>query len=103
MPDRPGTASIPATTDGASATILYVEKDKGFYAPSGGAAPAGRCTGTDARTGKGINDDRVTVRAARTTEGVAFTDLGVVSGLLDNASTSATSTRYVAPQGTIVR
>lgn len=99
VPDRPGTASTGAADAGA-ATILYIEKDKSYFSSN---ETGSACTATDPGSDKTVNQDRTVVRAARTTNGVDFTDLGVVGGLNNPNDTSRTGTRFVAPQGTIVR
>lgn len=53
--------------------------------------------------GKQPNTDYVTVRLARTADGVNFTDMGPVHGLNNQADTSLTGTRYIASRGTLIR
>lgn len=52
--------------------------------------------------GKKPNTDYVTVRLARTKDGVNFTDMGPVNGLNDQTDTSLTGTRYIASRGTLI-
>src|SRR5262249_53966128 len=86
-------------------TILYIQKQKGAasslpvaqqcpvqpYAPYGANAP------------RAANADMMTVRLATTTDGLNFTDMGPVNGLADSTTTSYVGTRYIAPNGTLIK
>lgn len=101
---------IVALVPGSSPTqILYVQKQKGADNTGSTALPLAEQCGAQpylqpgATTAKKANHDIVTIRLASTTDGVAFTDLGAVSGLNDIAATSYLGTRYTAPNGTILK
>ena len=59
-----------------------------FYAQNGGLSP---------------NDDITYLRLASTTDGVHFTDLGILQGLNDITTVSLTGTRWLATAGTILK
>jgi hypothetical protein len=97
--------------DDDSVTVLYVEKQKGYFTS---ATQAGACNvpyDTLAKIGEGKNkaplfgnnEDLATVRSATTRDGIHFTDNGPVAGLGDTMDASATATRFVSPSGTVVR
>lgn len=88
-------AQIPSTYP---RKILYVSKTLGgdYTYPA-----AQQCTATP--TGKSANHDVDVVRMAQTSDGVNFTDLGLVNGLNDPTTRSYFGIRYVAPNGSIVR
>jgi hypothetical protein len=52
--------------------------------------------------GTAVNDDITHLRLASTTDGVHFTDLGILQGLNDPTSVSLTGTRWLATAGTIL-
>ena len=89
--------------------ILYVQKQKGADNTGTTALPLSeQCSAQPylqpgATTARKANHDIVTIRLASTTDGIAFTDLGAVSGLSDTAATSYLGTRYTAPNGTILK
>jgi hypothetical protein len=95
FPTPPGAAA------GSPVTVLYVQKilngdDTGTTAmPS-----AEQCTAAPF-SGK-TNHDISYVRLAATTDGVNFTDLGVVSGLNDPTTVDYTGTRWISPRGTLL-
>jgi hypothetical protein len=53
--------------------------------------------------GTAVNDDITYLRLATTTDGINFTDLGVLQGLNDPTTVSLTGTRWLATAGTILR
>jgi hypothetical protein len=53
--------------------------------------------------GTAVNDDITHLRLAETTDGVNFTDLGVMQGLNDPTTVSATGTRWLATAGTVLK
>lgn len=53
--------------------------------------------------GTKTNDDITYLRLAETTDGINFKDLGILKGLNDPTTVSATGTRWVATAGTILR
>jgi hypothetical protein len=105
--DTPAAADAPVRTAGllspdgilgvvpgsSPTTVLYLQKqldgDKTLPAEQ-------QCPGTKA------NHDVTTLRLATTDDGVAFTDLGPVSGLNDSTDVTAGGTRWVGPRGTIL-
>lgn len=87
--------------------ILYLKKVKGnANAPAAGLDTAKLCTDAQSKplTGKVANYDRTELRLASSSDGLAFSDPGAVSGLNDpNDNASTNGFRYVGPRGTIVR
>ena len=53
--------------------------------------------------GTAVNDDITYLRLARTTDGIHFTDMGVLSGLSDPTDVTAYGTRWLATAGTILK
>jgi hypothetical protein len=53
--------------------------------------------------GTATNDDITHLRLAQTTDGVHFTDLGILQGLNDPTTVSAAGTRWLATAGTILK
>lgn len=53
--------------------------------------------------GTGVNDDITYLRLAETTDGVHFTDDGILQGLNDPTSVTADGTRWLATAGTILK
>lgn len=53
--------------------------------------------------GTATNDDITYLRLAETTDGIHFTDLGILNGLNDPTTVSATGTRWLATAGTILK
>src|SRR3984893_10883880 len=53
--------------------------------------------------GTGVNNDITHLRLAETTDGIHFTDLGILQGLNDPTDVSATGTRWLATAGTILK
>jgi hypothetical protein len=82
---------------GSDVTVLYVQKildgDKSF--------PATQQCGKAPFSGKS-NHDVSNVRLATTSDGIHFTDKGVVSGLNDPTTVDFTKTRWVSPRGTLI-
>ena len=80
-------------------TILYVSKVPGGDKTGATALPpAQQCGKTPSfavSPGRAANHDYVTQRVASTTDGISFTDLGVVSGLGDPTTTSYHGIRYL--------
>ncbi len=80
-------------------TVIYIQKQLGADVTQ---FPAGQiCVNNPA--GAGANHDIATPRLAQTLDGIHFTDLGPVFGLNDSTTVSPIGTRYVSPQGTMVR
>ncbi len=82
---------------GSAVTVLYVQKilngDTSWPATQ-------KCTAAPV-SGK-VNDDVSNVRLATTTDGVHFTDLGIVSGLNDPTTVDYNETRWISPRGTLI-
>lgn len=57
---------------------------------------------TNGKTLFGNNQDFTQLRAAYTTDGIAFTDLGAVAGVQDPNSTDNTTLRFVASRGSVI-
>jgi hypothetical protein len=74
-------------------TIIYLQKQLGADTTF---PVAQQCTG------KSANHDITTLRLAQTTDGVAFTDMGPLTGLNDSTDVTPNGTRWVAPRGTIL-
>ena len=53
--------------------------------------------------GTAVNDDITYLRLASTTDGINFTDLGILQGLNDPTDVTATGTRWLATAGTILK
>ncbi len=86
---------------GSPVTVLYVQKilDGDKTAPT--TLPAAQRCNSAPFSGK-TNDDISNVRLATTTDGVNFTDLGIVQGLNDPTTVDSTQTRWIAPRGTLL-
>lgn len=94
-------AVVPNTDPKAPTKVLYIQKILGADNVGQTAIPiAEQCTA--APTSGKINHDIVNVRLAETTDGINFTDLGVVQGLNDPTTVDYNQTRYIAPRGTLI-
>ncbi|WP_042368890.1 hypothetical protein [Streptacidiphilus neutrinimicus] len=98
------------TTDLTGCTGGTGSVAKGSAVGAPGAAVAPYATLSKIGEGKnkakslyGNNEDYTVVRAAYTTDGLHFTDLGQVSGLNDPTSNSDTTLRWVGSRGTVVK
>jgi hypothetical protein len=86
---------------GSAVTVLYVQKIvDGDNTGSTALPPAEQCTAAPF-SGK-TNHDISNVRLATTTNGVDFTDLGIVQGLNDPTTVDYNKTRWVSPRGTLL-
>jgi hypothetical protein len=89
--------TAPDAPAGTPVTVLYVQKildgDKSM--------PASQQCNKAPLSGK-TNHDVSNVRLATTTDGVSFTDLGVVSGLNDPTTVDYDGTRWISPRGTLL-
>lgn len=87
----------PTAAAGDPVTVLYVQKilngDTSFPA-------AQQCTA--APFSHKLNHDVSNVRLATTTDGVHFTDLGIVAGLNDPTTVDYNGTRWVSPRATLI-
>jgi len=86
---------------GSEVTVLYVQKIVGGDDTGSTAMPtAQQCAA--APVSKKTNHDISNVRLATTTDGVHFTDLGIVQGLNDPTTVDYNKTRWVSPRGTLI-
>ncbi len=93
-------ASVPGTNP---LIVIYVQKQLGqdpSLLPSNELCPSPTF---GPESGATPNTDYVTVRLARTSDGINFTDMGPVTGLNDQTTTSETGVRYIASIGTLLR
>ncbi|MCX4745225.1 hypothetical protein OG455_06765 [Kitasatospora sp. NBC_01287] len=112
-----GTAAgiVQATCTGADATDLTgctggtgaVAKGSSVGAPGAATVPYARLAQIGEGKNKpkslyGNNEDYTVVRAAYTTDGLHFTDLGQVNGLADPTSTSDSVLRWTGSRGTVI-
>jgi hypothetical protein len=94
-------AVVPNTDPTKPTTVLYVQKIlNGDNTGSTAMPTADQCTKAPF-SGK-TNHDISNVRLAQTTDGVNFTDLGVVSGLNDPGTVDYNGTRWISPRGTLI-
>jgi hypothetical protein len=97
FPTEPGTDA----GGGSPITVLYVQKIlNGDNTPPTAFPAAQRCNSAPF-SGK-TNDDISNVRIATTTDGINFTDLGIVQGLNDPTTVDYTQTRWISPRGTLL-
>ncbi len=90
-----------ATPAGTAVTVLYVQKILNGDNTGSTALPvAQQCTKAPF-SGK-TNHDIANVRLATTTDGVTFTDQGIVQGLNDPTTVDYNKTRWVSPRGTLI-
>jgi hypothetical protein len=94
----PMPASTPA---GTPITVMYVEKILGGDNTGATALPAVQQCAKAPFSGK-TNHDISNVRLAQTTDGVNFTDLGIVHGLSDPTTVDYNQTRWISPRGTLL-
>jgi hypothetical protein len=95
-------AVFPTTDDadagaGSPVTVMYVQK---ILNGDTSWAAAQKCTAAPV-SGK-VNDDVSNVRLATTTDGIHFTDLGIVEGLNDPTTVDYNKTRWISPRGTLI-
>lgn len=90
--------TAPAAATGTPVTVMYVEKivdgDKTTL------PPAQQCKAAPF-SGK-TNHDISNVRLATTTDGITFTDLGIVAGLNDPTTVDYRGTRWISPRATLL-
>jgi hypothetical protein len=93
---------MPATTPaGTAVTVLYVQKILGGDNTGSTALPAAQRCNNAPFSGKS-NHDISNVRLATTTDGVNFTDQGIVQGLSDPTTVDYNGTRWISPRGTLL-
>ena len=93
--------TAPLAPAGSPVTVLYVQKIVGGDNTGSTALPASQQCNAAPVSGK-TNHDISNVRLATTTDGVSFTDLGIVSGLNDPTTVDYNGTRWVSPRGTLL-
>ncbi len=93
--------TVPTAAAGSPVTVMYVQKIVNGDNSGPTALPtAQQCTKAPF-SGK-INHDISNVRLATTTDGIHFTDLGIVEGLNDPTTVDYGGTRWVSPRGTLL-
>ncbi len=103
--DPDGIMAVFPTASGVAAgspvTVLYVQKILNGDDTGSTAMPTSeQCTAAPF-SGK-TNHDISNVRLATTTDGINFTDLGVVSGLNDPTTVDYNGTRWISPRATLL-
>jgi len=86
---------------GSPVTVLYVEKILNGDNTGSTALPANeQCNA--APFSKKTNHDISNVHLATTTDGINFTEVGIVKGLNDPTTVDYNKTRWVSPRGTLI-
>lgn len=94
-------AVVPNTDPTKPTTVMYVQKILNGDNTGSTAMPvANQCT--RAPFSGNTNHDISNVRLATTTDGVNFTDAGVVAGLNDPTTVDYNGTRWISPRGTLI-
>ena len=93
--------TAPTAAAGSAVTVLYVQKIVGGDNTGATALPTAQQCAKAPFSGK-TNHDISNVRLATTTDGVHFTDLGIVQGLNDPTTVDYTKTRWISPRGTLL-
>jgi hypothetical protein len=91
----------PTAAAGDPVAVLYVQKILNGDNSGPTAMPAGQQCNPAPASGK-VNHDISNVRLATTTDGIHFSDLGIVHGLNDPTSVDYNATRWVSPRATLV-
>jgi hypothetical protein len=91
----------PTAAAGSPITVLYVQKILNGDSTGSTALPVAERCAKAPFSGK-TNDDISNVRLATTTDGVHFTDLGIVNGLNDPTTVDYNKTRWVSPRATLL-
>jgi hypothetical protein len=86
---------------GSPVAVLYVQKIVDGDDSGATALPAAQQCRAAPFSGK-KNHDISNVRLATTTDGVTFTDVGIVRGLNDPTTVDYNGTRWVSPRGTLL-
>ena len=86
---------------GSPVTVIYVQKILDGDDTGATALPAAQQCAKAPFSGK-TNHDISNVRLATTTDGIHFTDLGVVQGLNDPTTVDYKGTRWISPRGTLI-
>jgi hypothetical protein len=93
--------TAPTAAAGSAVTVLYVQKILDGDDTGATAMPTAQQCAKAPFSGK-TNHDISNVRMGTTTDGVHFTDLGVVSGLNDPTTVDYNGTRWISPRGTLI-
>jgi hypothetical protein len=93
--------TAPSAVAGSAVTVLYVQKILNGDDTGATALPVSQRCAKAPFSGK-TNDDISNVRLATTTDGVHFTDLGVVNGLNDPTTVDYNKTRWISPRATLL-
>jgi hypothetical protein len=93
--------TAPTAAAGSPVTVLYVQKILDGDDTGATAMPAAEQCNKAPFSGK-TNHDISNVRLATTTDGITFTDLGVISGLNDPTTVDYDGTRWISPRGTLL-
>ena len=89
------------TAAGSPITVMYVQKIlDGDETGSDALPPAQQCA--KAPFSGNTNHDISNVRLATTTDGIHFTDLGIVAGLNDPTTVDYRGTRWISPRATLI-
>ncbi len=91
----------PTAAAGSAVTVLYVQKILNGDNTGSTALPLAQQCAKAPFSGK-TNHDISNVRLATTTDGINFTDLGIVNGLNDPTTVDYNKTRWVSPRGTLL-
>ena len=86
---------------GSAVTVMYVQKILDGDETGSTALPASEQCKKAPFSGK-TNHDISNVRLATTTDGIHFTDLGVVQGLNDPTTVDYRGTRWISPRATLL-
>ena len=93
--------TAPTATAGSPVTVLYVQKIVDGDDTGSTALPTAQQCKAAPFSGK-TNHDISNVRLATTTDGVHFTDLGIVQGLNDPTTVDYDQTRWISPRATLL-
>jgi hypothetical protein len=86
---------------GSAVTVMYVQKILSGDNTGSTALPTAQQCAKAPFSGK-TNHDISNVRLATTTDGINFTDLGIVNGLNDPTTVDYNKTRWVSPRATLL-
>jgi hypothetical protein len=93
--------TAPDAVAGATVTVMYVQKILAGDNTGTTALPVAEQCAKAPFSGK-TNHDISNVRLATTTDGITFTDLGIVQGLNDPTTVDYNQTRWISPRATLL-
>jgi hypothetical protein len=93
--------TAPTAAAGSAVTVMYVQKILNGDNTGTTALPTAEQCVKAPFSGK-TNHDISNVRLATTTDGINFTDLGIVQGLNDPTTVDYNQTRWVSPRATLL-